>query len=62
MVLTFHFRLRSYAQRTNTLSDVDESVAKDLSEVERYLLKTQELMTVRGKVHKNFQIPGPKLD
>ena len=42
--------LQSYAARKKDLSDIDESVAADLTEVEKYLLTSQELMTVRGKV------------
>ncbi|XP_060600852.1 uncharacterized protein LOC132754246 isoform X5 [Ruditapes philippinarum] len=41
--------LQSYAARRKDLSDIDESVAADLTKVETYLLKSQELMTVRGK-------------
>ncbi|XP_033758095.1 uncharacterized protein LOC117340444 [Pecten maximus] len=42
-------KLQSYASRTKDLSDIDASMVGELSEVEKLLLKTQELMTVRGK-------------
>ena len=44
-------RLAQYASRKTTLGDLDESmVSEDMSELELYLLKSQEMMTVRGKV------------
>jgi len=36
--------------RKQGLSDLDESLASDLTPVEKYLLDKQELMSVRGKV------------
>ncbi|XP_033759137.1 glutamic acid-rich protein-like [Pecten maximus] len=47
---TFFFRLQSYASRSKGLDAVDESLAADLSEVEKKLLETQDLMKVRGKM------------
>ncbi|XP_052229409.1 uncharacterized protein LOC127843707 isoform X6 [Dreissena polymorpha] len=41
--------LQSYLQRSSSLSDLDESISKDLTEVEKHLLKTQDLVMIRGK-------------
>lgn len=41
--------LRDYAARHQSLNDVDESLVGDLTDLEKYLLNSQELMKVRGK-------------
>lgn len=42
--------LENFAGKTNDLDDLDQSLVSDLSKVETYLLKSQEMMMVRGKV------------
>lgn len=44
------FRIKDYANHHRELSDVDQSITCDLSELERHLLEMQALMNVRGKV------------
>ena len=44
------FSVASYAGGASDLGDMDESLMDDLTKVEKHLLKTQELMKVRGKV------------
>ena len=43
-------RLQSYASRSQGLDNLDESLAQDISEDEKHLMETQDLMKVRGKV------------
>lgn len=52
MILMFyiHFRVQTYLRKQTGLSDIDKSVAEDLTEVEKFLLETQEMMMIRGKV------------
>ena len=47
----FVYRLLSYAGKTRSLDDIDESLVGELTEVEKFLLKSQDLMKVRGKVN-----------
>lgn len=42
--------MQSYASRSCGLDELDESLAKDLTDVEKHLMGTQDLMRVRGKV------------
>ena len=42
--------LRSYTGRSTSIDDVEETLLGDLTDFERYLLKNQELMYIRGKV------------
>ncbi|XP_069120721.1 uncharacterized protein [Argopecten irradians] len=42
-------KLQSYASRSKGLNDFDESLAGELTAVEKKLLETQDLMRVRGK-------------
>jgi len=51
------FRVKNYASRKKKLSDADSTLAEDLSDLEKYLVESQELMSVRGKVHE-FTILG----
>ena len=44
-------RLQSFASRSQGLQDIDDSLSKDFTEVEKYLVEKQDLMTVRGKVN-----------
>ncbi|CAG2200299.1 unnamed protein product [Mytilus edulis] len=41
--------LNSYASKTKDIDDLDESLVGELSKVELHLLKSQDLMKVRGK-------------
>lgn len=43
-------RVRNFVERRKGLTDIDNSLASDLTEVENYLLRNQELMVIRGKV------------
>ena len=43
--------LKNFAARKTHLDDIDESLVGELTDLEKLLLKSQELMTVRGKVH-----------
>lgn len=49
-----HYSLGNYAEKSTNLNDVDESLVGQLNEVEKYLLKSQDLMKVRGKVSKTI--------
>ncbi|XP_062566938.1 uncharacterized protein LOC134229248 isoform X2 [Saccostrea cucullata] len=42
-------KVQSYASRSCGLDELDESLAKDLTDVEKHLMGTQDLMRVRGK-------------
>ncbi|XP_071121286.1 uncharacterized protein [Mytilus edulis] len=42
-------KLQSFASRSQGLQDIDDSLSKDFTEVEKYLVEKQDLMTVRGK-------------
>jgi hypothetical protein len=42
--------LESFAGKTKEIDDLDQSMLGELTKVEQYLLKTQEMMIVRGKV------------
>ena len=42
--------MESYINRETSITDIDQAIACDLTEVEKYLLEQQELMVVRGKV------------
>jgi len=44
------FSLDDYARRTTDVDEVDASLCGELTEVEQYLMKSQELIKVRGKV------------
>lgn len=44
------YRLKDYAIRRTDLNDVDESLIGDLTDLENELLRSQDLMVVRGKV------------
>ena len=43
-------RVQSYASRSTGLDELDDSLTKDLTEVEKHLMRTQDMMRVRGKV------------
>jgi len=42
--------VKQYASRKKNLEDVDADILGDLSVLERHLMESQEMMTVRGKV------------
>ena len=42
--------MNNYASRQNELKDIYQSLVGDLNELEKYLLNSQELLMVRGKV------------
>lgn len=46
----FFFSLKHYACRKTGLSDADATLVDDMSPLEKYLVDSQELMAVRGKV------------
>lgn len=43
--------LDRYEKRATSVDDVEASLLGELTELEQYLLKSQELMYIRGKVH-----------
>ena len=44
------FSLKDYAGRKTELDDVDQSLVGQLTDLEKHLLESQDLMVVRGKV------------
>jgi hypothetical protein len=48
-------KIRSAINRTKGVGDLDSSLTADLTKVEEYLLKSQEMITVRGK--RNRPVP-----
>ena len=48
--MEFIYSLESFARKTTDVDELDQSIVGDLTKVEEHLLKTQEIMTVRGKV------------
>lgn len=50
VIWTLYFSLRDYTNRSNHLDDVDQSLVGELTDLEKHLLISQQLMTLRGKV------------
>lgn len=44
----------AYARKTSDLDEIDESLVGELTKVEKYLLKSQDLIRVRGKVRSHL--------
>lgn len=52
--------MQSYASRSCGLDELDESLAKDLTDVEKHLMGTQDLMSEREGMHSkkhDFSLP-----
>jgi len=54
------FRLDFYDKRVKGTTDIDEQMTRDLTEMERHLLDTQEMIVIRGKVSGKVCSHGPK--
>ena len=50
----FHFSLKCYEKRSKEISDIDKSLRIDLTDLEKKMLETQEIIEVRGKVMQLF--------